>query len=298
MDPNGLTHLSLHELSRRIQSRQTSPPEAVDAHLERIEALNPRLNAFITVCAEEARRAAREAEREIARGRSRGPLHGVPIGAKDIIETAGVRTTHGSGFFAQNVPAEDAECIRRLKAAGAIVIGKCNTHEFAAGSTTKNPHYGACRNPWDLERIPAGSSGGSAAAVAAFLCPGALGTDTGGSVRGPAAVCGVVGLKPTYGRVSLRGVFPNAPTLDHVGPLARAARDCALLLQGMAGYDPSDPASEEAPVPDFAAGIGEGVRGLRLGLCEDLHLAEVDRAVLEAFGEAVQVLRRLGAEVR
>ena len=221
----------------------------------RIDALNPTLNAFTTVAHDRARTEAKAAEDEIAAGRIRGPLHGVPIGVKDIIDTAGVRTTQGSSFFRDNVPEEDAECVRRLRDAGAIMIGKCNTAEFAAESATKNPHHGACHNPWDIARVPGGSSGGSAAAVAARMVPGALGTDTGGSVRGPAAICGVVGMKPTYGRIGVRGVYPNAPSLDHVGPLTRTVADCALLLQAIAGHDPDDPFSSDMEVPDFSADL-------------------------------------------
>ncbi|MFP6869206.1 MAG: amidase [Nitrospinota bacterium] len=292
-----LCYLSIFELSEKIKSREISPLEVIESHLAQIERLNPKLNAFITVCHEEAREAARQAEKEISDSKYRGPLHGIPFGAKDIIDSKGVLTTHGSSFFPENVPGEDAECIRRLKEAGAILIGKCNTHEFAAGSTTKNPHYGACRNPWDPSRVPAGSSGGSGSAVAAFMCPGTLGTDTGGSVRGPAAVCGIVGLKPTYGRISLRGVFPNSTSLDHVGPLAHSARDCALLLQGMAGYDPMDPASADLPVPDFSAEIEEGLEGLCLALCPDLVQVEIDAPIMRAFDDAVEIFRDLGAQI-
>ena len=293
---NDICSLSLHELSGSIRSRALSPVEVVEAHLGRIEALNPKINAFTTVCAEEARAAAREAEAEIARGHHRGPLHGIPFGAKDIFDTAGVRTTHGSRMFRGNIPGEDAESIRRLKEAGGILLGKCNTHAFAGG-TIRNCDYGPTRNPWELDHVPGGSSAGSGAALAARLCPAATGSDTGGSIRGPASLCGAVGFKPTYGRVSLRGVFPHAPTLDHVGHFGRTARDCGLFLQGMAGYDPLDPASRDVPVPDFCAEIEGGVRGMRLGLCPDLVRVELDAAVERAFNEAVAVFRRLGAKV-
>lgn len=294
MSADELVFLSLHELSRLIGEKKISPREAVEAHLRRIEALNPRINAFITVCAEEATEDARRAEEEIQGGNYRGPLHGVPVGVKDIVDTAGVLTTQGSSFFPDNVPGEDAECVRRLRAAGAVLVGKCNTHEFAAGSTTVNPHYGACRNPWDEERVAGGSSGGSGAAVAAFLCSAAVGTDTGGSIRGPAGACGTMGLKPSYGRVSLRGAFPNAPTLDHAGPLARTARDCGLALRGMAGYDPLDPGSADRAAPDFRAGLDEGVRGMRFGVCEDFHLPENDVSVQEGFEGALSTMEALG----
>src|SRR5437870_1644734 len=243
------------------------------------------------------RRGGRRADVELEAGRWRGPLHGVPIGLKDIFDTAGVRTTHGSSFYRDNVPTEDAEAVRRLKDASAVPIGKSNTHEFAAGSTTNNPWYGPTRNPWALDRSPGGSSGGSGAAVAAFLCPGATGTDTGGSIRGPAACCGIVGLKPTYGRVSLRGIYPNALSLDRAGPLTRTARDAGLMLGAMAGYDRYDPTSVDVPVPDFTAEIDAGVSGLRLARCPDLHFMELDAAVARALDAASLVLNGLGAKL-
>ena len=291
-----LCFLSIAEVGSLMRARTVSPVEVTEAHLARIERLNPSLNAFVTVMAAEARVAAKLAEAEIRAGHWRGPLHGVPIGVKDIFDTAGVRTTHGSSFYRDNVPTTDAESLRRLKDAGAVLIGKCNTHEFAAGSTTNNPWYGPTRNPWALDRVPGGSSGGSGAAVAAFLCPGATGSDTGGSIRGPAAVCGIVGLKPTYGRVSIRGIYPNSVSLDHAGPLTRTARDAGLLLGAMAGYDRHDPTSVDVPVPDFTAGIDAGVSGMRLARCPDLHLIEVDRSVIRAIDEAMGVFGGLGAK--
>ncbi|MBM3217280.1 MAG: amidase [Candidatus Rokubacteria bacterium] len=295
-DPD-LCFLSIAELGSLVRARTVSSEEVTEAHLARIERLNPTLNAFVTVMAERAREAARRADSETRAGRWRGPLHGVPIGLKDIFDTAGVRTTNGSSFFRDHVPTEDAESVRRLKEAGAVLIGKLNTHEFAAGSTTNNPWYGPTRNPWALDRAPGGSSGGSGAAVAAFLCPGATGTDTGGSIRGPAACCGIVGLKPTYGRVSIRGIYPNAVSLDHAGPMTRTARDAGLLLGAMAGYDRHDPTSADVPVPDYTAGIGAGVGGLRLALCPDLHFLELDAAVARALDEASRVLVGLGAKL-
>jgi aspartyl-tRNA(Asn)/glutamyl-tRNA(Gln) amidotransferase subunit A len=288
---------SIAELASLMRARTVSPVEVTEAHLARIERLNPTLNAFVTIMAAEAREAARRAEAELAAGCWRGPLHGVPIGLKDIFDTAGVRTTHGSSFFRDNVPTEDAESVRRLRDAGAVLIGKCNMHEFAVGSTTNNPWYGATRNPWALDRSPGGSSGGSAASVAAFLCAGATGTDTGGSIRGPAARCGIVGLKPTYGRVSLRGIHPYALSLDHAGPLTRTARDAGLMLGAMAGYDRRDPTSADIPVVDFTVGIDAGVSGLRLALCPDLHFIELDPAVARALDEATKVLAGLGAKL-
>ncbi|MEE9275954.1 MAG: MqnA/MqnD/SBP family protein, partial [bacterium] len=298
MPDDELAYAGIHDLAGRIRARDLSPVDLIDSLLGRIEALNPKIFAFIEVTAESARAAAKEAEAEIAGGNHRGPLHGIPFGAKDIIATAGIRTTNGSSFFRDNVPAEDAECIARLKRAGAILIGKCNTHEFAAATTTVNPHYGTTHNPWDLDRITGGSSGGSAAAVAAGLCPAALGSDTGGSIRNPAAVCGVFGLKPTYGRVSLSGVCPNVLSLDHLCPMTRRARDAAHLLQGMAGYAPGDHTSRNVPVPDYTENIEAGVRGMRIALCPDFYNgAEVDAEVGEAFERAVEALRGLGAEI-
>ena len=294
---NDLCDLTIAELGEKIAAKEVSPIEVVDAHLACIEALNPTLNAFITVAHDRARAEAKQATEEVVAGNIRSPLHGIPIGVKDIIDSAGVRTTQGSSFFSDNVPTEDACCVQRFRDAGAIMIGKCNTAEFAAESATKNEHYGACRNPWDTSRVPSGSSGGSGSAVAAHMVPGALGTDTGGSVRGPAAICGTVGLKPTHGRISVRGVFPNATSLDHVGPLTRTVRDCALLLQGLAGYDPDDPFSADLPVPDFTADLEKGVKGLKLAVCPDLIDVDIDKPIADAFDAAVEVLQGLGAAV-
>lgn len=293
-----LCFYAIRELSELIRTRQVSPVEVVLAHLARCDQLNPTLNAFVTLVPELALEAARQAERDLGQGNYRGPLHGIPVGLKDIFDTAGIRTTHGSSFYRDNVPEEDAACVTLLKQAGAIVLGKCNTHEFAAGSTTNNPWYGASRNPWDVERSPGGSSGGSGAAVAAFLCAGATGTDTGGSIRNPAACNGIVGLKPTYGRVSLQGIYPHALSLDHPGPLARTVHDAGLLLQGMAGYVADDPTSVNIPVPDFVAEIDAGVGGMRLAFCPDLYFVDLDDAVAGALEEAGQVLQRLGASLR
>lgn len=298
MDEETLCCSSLSDVAERIRRRELSPVDLAEAHLHRIEELNPRLFAFLEVTADAAREAAKAAEAEIASGRYRGPLHGIPYGAKDIFDTAGIRTTYGSSFFRDHVPVEDAECVARLQRAGAVLLGKCHTHEFAAAATTINPHYGTTRNPWNLERIAGGSSGGSAAAVAAGLCPAALGSDTGGSIRVPAAHCGVVGLKPTHGRVSLSGVCPNVLSFDHVGTLTRTARDAALVLQAIAGYDPRDAMSRDVPVPDFSASLGEGIRGARIALCPDFTgQAEVDGEVAEALERAGATLGDLGARL-
>lgn len=298
MSDETLCFMEVHELAKGIREREFSPIEVVEAHLRRIEPVNPKVVGFLEVTADSAREEARRAESEVTRGGYRGPLHGIPYGVKDIIDTEGVRTTRGSSFFRDRVPSADAECVARLKRAGAILLGKCHTQEFASGPYSYNPHYGTARNPWDLSRMTGGSSAGSAAAVAASLCPAALGTDTGSSIRGPAALCGIVGLKPTHGRVSLSGVCPNAPSFDHVGPMTRSSRDAALMLQGMAGFDEGDPHSRDDSVPDFSAKLRDGVRGMRMGLCPDLYdNAEVDRDVMRAFERAVEVFRGLGAEV-
>ncbi len=289
---------SVYDLSESIRRKRISPVEVAEAHLRRIESLNPGIFAYQTVTAEEALAQARAAEEEIVRGRWRGPMHGVPYGVKDIVDTAGVLTTHGSSFHRDNVPRADAEVVRRLKRAGAVMLGKTNTHEFAAASTTINPHYGTTRNPWNPDRIVGGSSGGSAAACAAGLAPAAIGTDTGGSIRTPSVLCGSVGLKPTHGRVSLAGICPNVPSFDHPGPMTRTARDAGLMLQAMAGYDPRDSQSRDAPVPDFTAGIADGVRGSRILVCPDYHgRQEVDSEIMAAFARAADVFRTLGAEV-
>jgi aspartyl-tRNA(Asn)/glutamyl-tRNA(Gln) amidotransferase subunit A len=293
-----ITDLSANEMAAAIKAKRLSPVEVTKAHLDRIDRLNGDYVAFITVAREHALAAAKKAEAEIAAGNYRGPLHGLPYGAKDIIETSGILTTNGSPFFRDNVPKADAACIEKLDAAGAILIGKCNTHEFAAGSTTINKTYGVARNPWDKERIVGGSSGGSACALAARMVPIALGSDTGGSIRTPAALCGVVGLKPTMGRISLRGIYGNVPTIDHPGPMARTVKDVALALQAMAGYDARDPKSVDAPVPDYLADIDRGIRGARIAVSPDFtQNAEVDEDIAHAFNAVLDVLRKLGATV-
>ena len=232
-----------------LRRRKISPVELLDAVLERIERLNPELNAFITVAAEQARADARRAEREIARGKHRGPLHGIPLPLKDNIETQGIRTTAGSKILANFVPARDADVVTALRQAGAVIIGKTNLHEFAYGITNENPHYGPARNPWDRTRVSGGSSGGSAVALASGMGFGSAGTDTGGSIRIPSALCGIVGLKPTFGRVSVRGVIPLSVSLDHVGPLARSVDDVALLLAAISAKEHAfrAPAAKQVP---------------------------------------------------
>ncbi len=290
-------HLSLAEAATLIAKRELSPLELTRACLERIERIEPRLNAFITLMGESALQQAREAEQEIQRGEYRGLLHGIPVSLKDLYETAGIRTTHGSLFFKDYVPQTDAWVVKKLKEAGAIILGKNNMHEIALGVTNVNPHFGACHNPWNLERIPGGSSGGSAAALAAGLCFGALGSDTGGSIRIPAALCGVVGLKPTYGRVSLRGVIPLSWHLDHAGPMARRVSDVAILLTHIAGYDPEDPVSINMAVDDYLAYLGGEIGGWKIALASDAYFSRADEQVVRAVQDAAEVFQQLGAQV-
>jgi aspartyl-tRNA(Asn)/glutamyl-tRNA(Gln) amidotransferase subunit A len=293
-----LTQLSLHEAGALVRRKSVSPVELTRACLARIERLNPVLNAFITVTADQALQQARDAEAEIHKGKWRGPLHGVPIALKDLFDTAGVRTTAASGVFKDRVPNEDAEVVRRLRAAGAVLLGKLNMHEFAYGATSVATYFGPVHNPWKPDSIAGGSSGGSAAAVAAGLCYGALGSDTGGSIRQPAAYCGIAGLKPTYGRVSTRGVIPLSWSLDHVGPMCRTVADAALLLQPIAGYDPGDSNSVDAPVPDYAQALRSKVSALRLGIPRKLFFEQLDPEIEAAVNEAIGALRKLTSGVR
>jgi aspartyl-tRNA(Asn)/glutamyl-tRNA(Gln) amidotransferase subunit A len=295
---NDLTLLTLAEASDLLNKRAVSPVELTQACLQRIERLNPVLNAYITVTAEAALRQARELETEAQRGPRRSPLHGIPIGLKDLIDTAGLRTTAGSAIFADRVPTEDAEVARRLKAAGAIILGKLNMHEFAYGDTSVASHYGPVHNPWNRDHIAGGSSGGSAAAVAAGLCYGALGSDTGGSIRQPSAYCGIVGLKPTYGLVSTRGVVPLSWSLDHIGPMCRTVADAALLLQPIAGYDPLDTNSLQAAIPNYPKAMQQRVSTLRLGIPRAVFYESLDPEIAQAVNEALRVLGRLTASVR
>ncbi len=297
MRPQELCRLTLTEAARLIVTRQLSPVELTEACLERIEALNPLLNAFITVSAEQALQAARQAEAILSRGESGGPLHGIPLAVKDLVDMQGVPTTAGSRILVGHVATEDATVVARWRASGAVILGKLNLHEFALGATSVNPHYGPVRNPWDAERIAGGSSGGSGAAVAASLCLGALGTDTGGSIRIPASLCGIVGLKPTYGRVSRHKVIPLSWSLDHVGPLAKRVEDAALLLAAMAGPDRRDPATADVPVPDYLSALAGGVKGLRLGVSKDHLWQDTDPEVEAAVRRAIAVLAGLGAQV-
>ncbi len=291
--------LSATEVAQAYAARTLTPVKLLSDLLGRIEALDGKLNAFIRVDAEAAMQQARIAEQEIAAGRRRGPLHGIPVGIKDIIDVAGLPTTCHSKILLDNVATADAAVVQRLRAAGAIIIGKLSTHEFAIGGPSFDLPFPPARNPWNPEHHPGGSSSGSGAGVAAGLFPLALGTDTGGSVRNPASACGIVGLKPTYGLVSRRGVFPLSYTLDHVGPLTRTVADTALLLQAIAGHDPADPGSTAAPASNFAALLGHSVRGLRIGFVRHFHEQDLTAhpEVAAALQEVARVLQAEGAQV-
>lgn len=295
------THwLTAGEIASAYAARRLSPVELVQSLLNRISVLDPQLNAFIRVDVEAALDAARDAEKDIVAGRARGPLHGVPVGIKDIIDVAGLPTTCHSKILLDNIAAEDAAVISRLRAAGAILLGKLSLHEFATGGPSFDLPFPPARNPWNIAHHPGGSSSGSGAALAAGLVPLALGTDTGGSVRNPAAACGIVGLKPTYGLVSRRGVFPLAFTLDHIGPMARCVGDAALLLDAIAGHDARDPGSVPVSCSRFGADLERGVRGLRIGFVRHFHETDLpaDPEVAAALDDVSRVLTQEGAEVR
>jgi len=292
--------LTIAEASALISKRELSPVELVESRLQRIDRLDGELHSFIRVLREPALAAARSAEAEIMAGNRRGPLHGIPIGLKDIYETKGVATTGHSKVMIDHVPQQDATSVRLLTAAGAIMLGKLATHEFAFGGPSFDLPWPPPRNPWDTTRFTGGSSSGTGAAVAAGLVLGGTGSDTGGSIRGPAAFCGIAGLKPSYGRISRAGILPLAFSLDHAGPMAWTAEDCAIMLGAMAGHDRADPASADRPVPDYRAALASDVKGLRIGLIR--HFYEDDNpaneATRQAIAAAVKVLEDLGCSVR
>jgi aspartyl-tRNA(Asn)/glutamyl-tRNA(Gln) amidotransferase subunit A len=291
---NQLPQLELIEVSQAIQKKEVSPVDLTQACLAEIDRLNPALNAFITVTADSALAEARRAEAEIARGEWKGPLHGIPLALKDLAETAGVKTTAASAVLKDYVPQADAEVVRRLKAAGAVLLGKLNLHEFAYGGSGIIGHFGPACNPWNTAHVTGGSSSGSAAAVAAGLCYGAIGTDTAGSIRLPAACCGITGYKPTYGLVSTRGIIPLSWSLDHVGPMARTAADAAIMLQAIAHYDPQDICCRRFPPVFYPSAIEESTSSLRLGLAPDFWTA-IDEEVRRAVNDAVTVFTGLTA---
>ena len=297
MNVTELCFLSAVELGRLIESKQVSPVEVVEAHLERIEATEPMLNSFITRPGEEALEAARGAEGEIVGGGYRGVLHGVPVGLKDLYYVAGMPNTAGSRIFGDFVPDYDGASAESLKEAGAILMGKLNLHQFAFGPTGHNADYGHMHNPWDPARVAGGSSGGSGSAAAAGQCAITLGTDTGGSIRIPSALCGLAGLKPTYGRVSRYGLVSLSWSLDHPGPMARTVEDCAAALQVLAGYDPRDPASANEPVPDYMGSLSEDLSGLKIGVPREYFEVPVDAEVERLVRAGLETLEELGAEV-
>jgi aspartyl-tRNA(Asn)/glutamyl-tRNA(Gln) amidotransferase subunit A len=287
-----LAGLTLKEASVRIRSKKVSPVELTEACLDRIKTYNPKINAWITVMREKALTQAKFLAEEQAAGHFRSPLHGIPIGLKDSIDTSGTRTTAASAVYEYRFPAEDAEVVRKLKAAGAVLIGKCNMHEFDAGATSAVSYWGPVRNPWNLERVSGGASGGSAAAVAMANCYGALGTDSGGAIRTPSSYCGVVGFKPTFGRVSMRGIVPFAWSLDHCGPIARTVEDVALLLQQIAGYDRLDVDSVDQPVPDYSSAIGAPVSQFRIGIPAQFY-DHLDDDVSKAVEDAIALIDKM-----
>ena len=297
MDQRDICYLSASQLSVYFQQRELSPVEVVEAHLSRIEALEPSLNSFITLLPEQALADAKAAEGEIKAGRRRGPLHGIPLALKDLYYVQGVRNTSGARIFDDFVPGFDATITARLKDAGAILLGKTNTNQFAYGITGENPDYGDMHNPWNLQRITGGSSGGSASAAASGQSTLTMGSDTGGSIRVPSALCGLAGLKPTYGRLSRYGLTALSWSQDHPGPIARTVEDCALLMNTVAGHDAKDPATSQRPVPDYTRSLTGDIRGLRVGVPQEFFQAPLDPQVEQAVRGAFDTLAELGAVV-
>ena len=291
-----LTDLTLHAMQQRLRNKEVTSVELTRAFLERIGSVDPSINAYLTVTAEQALEDAARADRRLAEGQG-AELTGIPLALKDIFITEGVRTTCASRILENFVPPYDGTAVAKLKEQGAVLLGKLNMDEFAMGSSNENSAFGAVKNPWNLDYVPGGSSGGSAACIAARLAAATLGTDTGGSIRQPAANCGVVGLKPTYGRVSRYGVIAFASSLDQVGPIARDVEDCAILLQAVAGYDAADSTSVDMPVPDYRATLRDGVKGLKIGLPREYFIEGLDPDVQQATDDAIAVLRELGAEL-
>ena len=293
---NELLFETIEIAGNAIKNKQISPTELTQMTINQIHEHEPNVNAFITVMEEEALAQAKQLEAELMNNEVRGPLHGIPIAVKDILQTAGVKTTGGSKIFEGWIPDEDAAAVQKLREAGAIIIGKANLHEFAMGATTENPHYGSTKNPWNEKRIPGGSSGGSAVATATGMAFGALGSDTAGSIRLPAAMCGTVGFKPTYGVVSRRGCLPFSWSLDHVGPMTRTVQDAAIMLDVMKGNDPKDQASVKRNVPILFDSLSD-LKGVKLGFYEPYMFAGIDTDVKRVIGEAFRQLEWLGAEI-
>lgn len=297
MNKHDLDQLTLASAARMIRAGQLSPVELTRAILDRIGSLNDRMAIFITVTADHAMARAEAAERALKNNDDLGPLHGIPISLKDLFDTKGIRTTAGSRVFEDRYPEQDSTVTSRLNAAGAILVGKANLHEFAFGVTSVNPHYGAVRNPWDPDRISGGSSGGSATSIALSVALGSMGSDTGGSIRIPAGLTGTVGLKPTYGRVSVAGVVPLSWSLDHVGPMTRTVEDAAIMLEILAGHDPGDAYSRKVPVTAYSQQLEGGIRGLRLGLPRTTFYNRLDPEVERAVQTAVNRMEEMGASV-
>ncbi len=296
MADNDLLRLTIAELAPKIRAGEVSPVEVTAAALERAQQLHPTLNSFITLLSDQAMAQAREEEAALSRGEYKGPLQGIPIGIKDNLATAGIRTTLGTKVLADFVPDEDADVVRRCREAGAVILGKENLEEFAAGATSNNPHFGPVHNPWGLDHVPGGSSGGGGANVAAEVTFASLGTDLGGSVRLPGTFCGVVGLKQTFGRVSQRGLLVTSFNGDHIGPMTRSVEDSAIMLQAMAGHDPLDPSTVPVPVADYSALLDGGVRGLRMGVPQNYYFEELDSEVESSVLRAIAALEELGVE--
>ena len=292
-----LYNLTIHELSEKLRRKELTSSELTEVFLKRIDAVEVKIKAYITIAKDDAVKQAKEADKRLASGRDITPLTGVPISVKDIFCTQGMLTTCASKILNNFVPPYDATIIKKLKDAGAVILGKNNMDEFAMGSSTENSAFVVTKNPWDTERVPGGSSGGSAASVAAGECAASVGTDTGGSIRQPASCCGVVGLKPTYGRVSRYGIVAFASSLDQAGPLTKDIKDCAVLLNTIAGHDPHDATSIEAPVPDYTAGLGKGIRGIRVGIPREYFIKGLDSDVEQAVRDAIEVLKKNGASI-
>jgi aspartyl-tRNA(Asn)/glutamyl-tRNA(Gln) amidotransferase subunit A len=297
MNAKELCYLSAGQLGRMIQKKEVSPVEVIEAHLARMEALEPRLNSFIARIPGQAREEARKAEQEIQAGRYRGPLHGIPLGLKDLYYVKGLPNTGGTKLFENFIPDFDSTVALKLREAGAILLGKLNMHPFAYGPTGENPEYGHMHNPWDTERITGGSSGGSGSAAASGQCALTMGSDTGGSIRIPSALCGLAGLKPTYGRLSRHGLTVLAWSLDHPGPMARTVEDCSLVMNAAAGYDPNDPVSVHLPVSDFTKALIGNIKGLRIGVPKEYFEVPIDGNVKEIVWKAIRKLEELGALV-
>ena len=290
-----LYYLSAKEITEKIKAKEISAVEVAKATFDRIEAVEPKIQAYVTVTRELGLQMAREVDEKIARGEDPGPLAGVPVAIKDNMSTAGIRTTCSSKILENYIPPYDATVVEKLKAAGAVFTGKTNLDEFAMGSSTENSCFFPTRNPWDLERVPGGSSGGAAASVAAGEAVVALGSDTGGSIRQPAAFCGIVGLKPTYGAVSRYGLVAFASSLDQIGPFARTVEDAALLLNVIAGHDPKDSTSADIEYPDYLSFLNQDIKGLKIGLPKEYFIDGIDAGVKKAIDDAIKVLESLGA---